>query len=115
MMALETQRASIMKIPRNLILFGFMVYALAGCASPNVKTPGQYASAPAPVVKSKYYNPFAAYGSSNATWAPPVLDRWGTVVKPTDPATSWTRPDYEAAPWASGAQPSPYGGPAGTF
>ncbi len=103
-----------MKTPKSLIiLVGLAI--LAGCASPNVKTPGQYASAPAPVVKDKYYNPFAAYGSANATWAPPVLDRWGTVVKPADPSTDWTRPNYEAAPWASGSQPSPYGGPAGTF
>lgn len=88
---------------------------LAGCASPNVKKPGDYAAAPAPAVHDKYYDPYAAYGSSNATWAPPAVDRWGTIVKPNDPSTDWTRPDYEAAPWATGAQPSPYGGPAGTF
>jgi len=114
MMALITWSAIIMKIPKSaVILVGLTI--LAGCASPNVRTPGEYASAPVPVVKDQYYNPYAAYGSANATWAPPVLDRWGTVVKPTDPTTDWTRPDYEAAPWASGAQPSPYGGPAGTF
>ena len=42
-------------------------------------------------------------------------DRTGTIVKPEEPATEWSRPNYEGAPWASGAKPSPYGGPPGTF
>ena len=91
------------------------VLGLAGCASGNVKTASAYHAPPAPPVHHPYFTPFAAYASTNATWAPPVFNRWSTIVKPRDPSTDWTRPDYEAAPWSIGAKPSPYGGPAGTF
>ena len=39
--------------------------------------------------------------------AAPRLNRWGTIVRPSDPATDWTRPDYEAAPWAIRRQTFP--------
>lgn len=90
--------------------------ALTGCASGgNVNTAGNYSSPPAPHVFHPDFNPWMPYASAHATWDPPVANRMGTIVKPDDPAVSLTRPDYEAAPWAIGAQPSPYGGPAGTF
>lgn len=91
------------------------VTALTGCAGGNVKTSSDYSSPPAPHVNHPYFNPWMPYGSARATWKPPVANRMSTIVKPDDPAASLTRPDYEAAPWATGAQPSPYGGPAGTF
>lgn len=90
--------------------------ALSGCSSGgNVKSADDYSSPPAPHVYHPYFNPWMPYGSAHATWEPPVANRMGTIVKPTDPAVTMTRPDYETAPWAIGAQPSPYGGPTGTF
>lgn len=99
----------------RLLCLALAAFALAGCAGGNVKSASDYSAPPAPPVRHPNFDPYAAYGSVNATWKPPVLNRWGTIVKPSDPATDWTRPDYEAAPWATGAKPSPYGGPAGTF
>lgn len=79
--------------------------ALAGCASGNLKTEADYHAPPARPVADPYFNPYAPYGSTHATWEPPVLNRWQTIVKPNDPSVTLTRPDYEAAPWATGAQP----------
>ena len=52
----------------RLLCLAFTAFALAGCASGNVK------SAP----------------DHNAGPAPSVLNRWGIIVKPNDPATDWT-------------------------
>lgn len=81
---------------------------LAGCASGNLKTAADYHAPPARPVADPSFNPYAPYGSTHATWEPPVLDRWQTIVKPNDPSVTLTRPDYEAAPWATGAKGSGY-------
>ena len=47
--------------------------------------------------------PDAPYGSSNAIWRPPVYDLQQTIVKPAEPASQASRPDYEGAEWATGA------------
>jgi hypothetical protein len=90
---------------------------LAGCATPpNVKPPNSHNAPPPPQIKNTYYDPYAAYGSANATWVPPVIDRQGTIVKPTDPSTQGAnRPDYEHAQWASGAHGGDHLHPPGTF
>ena len=88
---------------------------LAGCASPNVRAANSYNAPAPPPIKSFYYDPYAAYGSSNATWTPPVYDRQGTIVKPDEPSTGAGRPDYEHAPWATGASGGSAIAPPGTF
>lgn len=88
---------------------------LAACSSGNIKSATDYSAPAAPPVRNPLYNPYAAYGSENATWAPPVFDRDGTVVKPAEPSTQSGRPDYEAAPWATGAAGGDRFAPPGTF
>lgn len=100
---------------RSLAMAGALTLVLAGCAEGNVKTAADYHPPPPPPIAHPAYNPYAAYGEAHAIWQPPVVDRTGTIVKPEEPATEWSRPNYEGAPWASGAKPSPYGGPPGTF
>lgn len=82
--------------------------ALAGCASGNLKTEADYRAPPARPVADPSFNPYAPYGSTHATWEPPVLNRWQTIVKPNDPSVTLTCPDYEAAPWATGAKSSAF-------
>lgn len=93
----------------------FAVLALAGCASPNLKSPNSYNAPAAPPIQQFFYNPFAPYASANATWAPPVYDRNGTIVKPVEPASQGTRPNYEHAAWAIGASGGDVNRPPGTF
>ena len=62
-----------------------------------------------------YYDPYVAYGSSNATWRPPVYDRQGAIVKPAEPASQGNRPNYEGAEWATGAAGGNRVAPPGTF
>jgi hypothetical protein len=88
---------------------------LCGCASGNVRSANSYNAPAPPPIKSFYYDPYAAYGSSNATWRPLVYDRQGTIVKPDEPSSQGTRPDYESAQWATGASGSNRLAPAGTF
>ena len=89
---------------------------LAACGSGgNIHTAKDYDAPPPPPIRHPGYNPYAAYGEANATWRPPVFDRDGTIQKPVEPSSQYLRPDYEHAPWATGASPSPYGGPPGTF
>jgi hypothetical protein len=88
---------------------------LSGCASGNVRSANSYAAVAPPPIKSYYYDPNAAYGSSNATWTPPVVDRQGTITKPSEPSSQGNRPDYENSRWASGAAGNGKGAPAGTF
>jgi hypothetical protein len=88
---------------------------LAACSSGNVHAPADYDAPPAHVVRHPFYDPYAAYGEANATWRPPVIDRNGTVVKPLEPSTQDTRPNYESAPWATGAAGGSRGAPPGTF
>jgi hypothetical protein len=88
---------------------------LAACSSGNVRAPSTYATVAPPPVSTPYYDPYPAYGSSNATWRPPVYDRNGTIVKPADPATQSSRPNYETAEWATGASGGSASAPPGTF
>jgi hypothetical protein len=87
----------------------------SGCSSPNVRALGSYATVQPPPIKNFYYDPYAPYGSANATWRPPVYDRQGTIVKPADPSTQSSRPDLEHAPWAYGASGGSQLAPPGTF
>jgi hypothetical protein len=98
-----------------LAFFPIAALALAGCASPNVRAANTYAAPTAPPIRSFFYDPYAAYGSANATWQPPVYDRQGTIVKPVEPASQGNRPDYEHAPWATGAAGGDANRPPGTF
>lgn len=89
---------------------------LGACGSGgNIKTAADYHSPKPPSVAHPTYQPFAAYGQTSAIWHPPVIDRSGTILRPSDTSTSWDRPNYEGSGWAQTAAPSPYGGPAGTF
>lgn len=88
---------------------------LAACSSGNVPTAADYDAPPVPTVRHPFYDPYAAYGEANATWRPPVVDRSGTVVKPVEPSTQATRPNYESAPWATGAAGGSRNAPPGTF
>jgi hypothetical protein len=97
------------------LILPIAVLPLTGCASPNLRKPDSYHAPAAPPIQQFFYNPFAAYGSANATWAPPVFDRNGTIVKPVEPASQGNRPDYEHAPWATGAAAGDGNRPPGTF
>lgn len=88
---------------------------LAACASGNVRSPSSYAAVRSPTIVHPDYDPYAAYGEANATWRPPVFDRQGTIVKPSEPSTQASRPDYEHAPWATGAAGGTQQAPLGTF
>jgi hypothetical protein len=88
---------------------------LAACASTNVRSSHDYSAPPAPPVRNPVYDPFTGYGEANATWAPPVFNRDGTIVKPAEPASQDDRPAYETAPWATGAWGGMRYAPPGTF
>jgi hypothetical protein len=88
---------------------------LMGCAQGNLRTPGSYSALAPPAIKSPWYDPYAAYGSSFATWRPPVYDLQRTIVKPSEPASQASRPDYEDAEWATGAGGASIQRPPGTF
>jgi hypothetical protein len=92
-----------------------LVLALAACHSGNLESADDYDAPPAPPVQHPNYDPYTAYGEANATWRPPVADRNGTIVKPTEPSTEADRPDYERAPWATGAAGGAEFAPPGTF
>lgn len=90
--------------------------ALAACGKPpNLESARDYDVPPPPPVAHPSYDPYAAYGEARATWRPPVIDRDGNIQKPVEPSSQWDRPDYENAPWATGAAASPFAGPPGTF
>jgi len=88
---------------------------ISGCAQPNVRAANSFSAPAPPPIKGFYYDPYAAYGSANATWRPPVYDRQGTVVRPEEPSSGATRPDYEHAPWATGAAGGNQLAPPGTL
>ena len=101
---------------RALALLILLHIGLAACTGgPNVKSAKDYSAPAAPPVRNSLYNPYAAYGEANATWTPPVFNRDGTIMKPTEPASQSDRPGYEFAPWASGASGGSQNAPAGTF
>src|ERR1700736_2948000 len=90
-------------MPRSSFLVPLFFAYLAACSSGNVKSAKDYSAPAAPPVRNPVYNPYAGYGEANAIWQPPVFNRDGTVVKPTEPASQADRPGYEFAPWATGA------------
>ena len=105
-----------MPYARNLLLAALASIPLATCSSGNIRTAGSYSAPAAPQVQNPNYDPYAAPGTVNATWAPPVLNRNGTIVKPNDPRGAMAgRPDYEHAPWATGAAGGATYAPPGTF
>jgi len=100
---------------RALPIITLVAGLLAACSSGNVKSANDYSPPPAPPVRNPIYDPYAAYGTANATWQPPVFNRDSTIVKPTEPASQADRPDYENAPWATGAAGGSRYTPPGTF
>ena len=91
------------------------VLALTACTGGNLKTASDYSAPSAPTVRYPTYNPYSTYGTANATWVPPVVNRHGTVVRPNDLGVLSGRPDYEHAEWASGAAGGDRLAPPGTF
>ena len=100
---------------RPTLLLLLLAAGLAGCDHGNIKSVKDYDAPKAPPVRNSLYNPYAAYGEANATWTPPVFNRDGTIVKPAEPSSQSDRPDYEAAPWATGAAGGNRLAPPGTF
>jgi len=101
---------------RVFALLIVLPFGLGACTGgPNVKSAKDYSAPAAPSVCNPLYNPFAAYGEANATWTPPVFNRDGTIMKPSEPASQSDRPGYEFAPWASGASGGSQNAPPGTF
>jgi len=100
---------------RALLIIPFAAILLAACSTGNVKSTKDYSPPPAPQVRNPIYDPYAGYGTANATWQPPVFNRDGTIVKPAEPASQADRPDYESAPWATGAGGGSQYAPPGTF
>jgi len=91
------------------------VLALNACSGANLKTASDYSAPSAPTVRYPSYNPYSTYGTANATWVPPVVNRHGSVVRPNDPSILSGRPDYEHAEWATGAAGGDRLAPPGTF
>jgi hypothetical protein len=106
---------AIMKKPSSPIVVALAATALAGCAQGNLRTPSSYAALVPPPVRNPWYDPYAPYGSSNAIWRPPVYDLQQTIVKPAEPASQASRPDYESAEWATGTGGGSTLKPPGTF
>lgn len=102
-------------IRQHLVALVILATSLAACSSGNVRAPDTYARVAPPAVANPYYDPYSAYGTANATWQPPVYDRAGTIVKPTDPSIQASRPAYEDSPWATGASGGNEIAPRGTF
>ena len=101
---------------RRILLCLLIPLGLVACSGgPNVKSAKDYSAPPAPPVRNPLYNPYAAYGEANATWTPPVFNRDGTITKPAEPASQSDRPEYEFAPWATGASGGSRFAPPGTF
>ena len=98
-----------------LILVGFLSVSLAACSSGNVKSARDYDAPTAPTVQHPLYDPYMPYGTANATWAAPIYNRAGTIVRPSDLRIDHGRPSYEQAPWATGAEGRNVLAPPGTF
>ena len=97
------------------ILIGIFAASLAACSSGNVKSARDYNAPAAPPVQHPQYDPYMPYGAANATWAAPIYNRAGTIVRPNDPRVDQGRPPYEQAPWATGAEGRNALAPPGTF
>lgn len=92
-----------------------LIGAVAGCSNGNLRSPSSYNAPRAPTVQQPSYDPYVSAGTANATWAPPVINRNATIVRPYDPGVMVGRPDYESAPWATGAAGGSVTVPRGTF
>lgn len=92
-----------------------LAFGLTACGGGSVSSSAHLHGPKPPPMRFAKFEPNAPYGSANATWAPPVFNRGGTIVKPTDPRNDTGRPDYEHAPWATGAAGSDQYAPAGTW
>ena len=104
-----------MRIPWRLLCILSAALALAACAHGNVTSASDYTPPRAPPVRYPLYNPYSPYGEANASWQPPIFNRDGTIMRPTEPATDADRPSYETAPWATGAVGGSQLTPPGTF
>ena len=98
-----------------LIPIAIVVTTLAACSSGNVKSARDYNAPAAPTVQHPLYDPYMPYGTANATWAAPIYNRAGTIVRPADPNLDRDRQPYEQAPWATGAEGRNTFAPPGTF
>lgn len=92
-----------------------LAVGLAACSSGNIKSARDYSAPAAPPVKQPLYDPSMPYGTANATWAAPIYNRAGTIVRPADPSADRGRPDYEHAEWATGAAGGSRNASPGTF
>ena len=101
--------------PTLVAAIAMSLLSLAGCSSGNLKSAKDYNVPSPPPVLHPTYNPYARYGEANATWRPPVVDRDGTIQRPSEPSSQGDRPDYEGSGWATGAARSVFSGPPGTF
>ena len=99
----------------TFILVGILSVSLTACSSGNVKSAHDYDAPAAPTVQNPLYDPYMPYGTANATWAAPIYNRAGTIVRPSDPGIDHGRPPYEQAPWAMGAEGRNVFAPPGTF
>lgn len=84
-----------------LPLFGILL-SLAACDHGNVQPVSSYRAPPAPAVRNADYDPYQPYAQANAIWRPPVFNRDGLIVKPVEPSSQGSRPDYENAAWVNG-------------
>jgi hypothetical protein len=100
---------------RKSFLLLASLLALSACDHGNVKPVASFSPPPAPPVRNPSFNPYAPYGDANATWEPPAFNQDATIVKPSEPSSQGTRPPYEVAPWATGAQGGSQNAPPGTF
>lgn len=101
--------------PFSFLISVSAVLVLTACSGGNLKTASDYSAPSAPTVRYPTYNPYSTYGTANATWVPPVVNRHGTVVRPNDLGVLSGRPDYEHAEWATGAAGGDRLAPPGTF
>ena len=100
---------------RAVFLLPLLTLSLTACEGGNIKKVSDYHPPPPPPMQNPVYDPNASYGEANAIWTPPVYDRDGTIVKPSEPSTQSDRPSYETAPWATGASGGSKYEPPGTF
>lgn len=81
-----------------------LMLALSACDGGNVESASHAHGPKPPRLHNLYYEPNGAYGSVRAIWAPPVYNREGTIVKPTDSRNDTGREDYEHSLGQAGKQ-----------
>ena len=101
---------------RALILLTLALVSLTACDGGNVKSAKDY-SPPRPPHSSatRSMTPTPPTARPTLTWQPPTFNRDGTIVKPAEPSSQSDRPNYEFAPWATGASGGSQNAPPGTF